>query len=127
MENTNNTKLNGYRKWAIANDESVSYCTPYASRDGLVRFILTDGRITNLVVDGKPAETTDDAIAALARRYNPYYDEDWDPTYNLLACTSDTFFACGCASCPYFRECENWDNPDGWDNPDYPDDPGYND
>lgn len=135
MDNTNN-KLNGYRRWAIDHDENVSWCKPYVSDDGRVMYTLTEGVITDLVVDGVSIDTVHDSdgshvadadVDKIARRYNPYYDDDETPVYNLITCSA--FRDAPCAVCPYFRECENWDNPDGWDDfhPDYPDDPGYDD
>ena len=125
-----NTTLNGYRKWAIDHDENVYWCKPYVSSDGRTKYILTDGKISELIVDGKSTaidDVTIDEIDALARLHNPYYNDESTPAENLMG--NGEFTERSCAACPWFRKCENWDNPDGWEeyHPDYPDDPGYDD
>ena len=97
-----------YRDYFSENeDENLSWCKPYASEDGHVFVIMHDGKLTGLFRDGTRTYATPEAIRALAQELNPDYADyrGWDDTHILLEVMQEV----GCASCPWFRDCQVMD------------------
>lgn len=87
--------------------ENLSWCRPYISRDGTCAMVINEGKIINIMINGKDfVNPSREQLAALAARLNP---DDADPDADgeeLIEILLDDMREVGCADCPYCDECE---------------------
>lgn len=87
--------------------ENLSWCRPYISRDGSCAMVINEGKIINIMINGKDfVNPSREQLAALAARLNP---DDADPDADgeeLIEILLDDMREVGCADCPYRDECE---------------------
>jgi len=116
--------MNGYRKYMIDNGGNLSWCAPYQSEDGKIKFSLCEGKINGLQIDGAEIESDTGVMAAeyysdyllekVARRMNAVYDEysGYSNTHIIMDAAEPIH---NCSDCPFFSFCEAMNNPDTWD------------
>ncbi len=90
--------------------ENLSWCRPYISCDGSCAMVINEGKIINIMINGKDfVNPSREQLAALAARLNP---DDADPDADgeeLIEILLDDMREVGCADCPYRDECECMD------------------
>lgn len=99
---------------------NLGWCKPFVSEDGKVKYVLNEGEIIDLYVNGryikpeierpgKYSRYSDAQLKRAAKLATPYYDEHhgWTDEELLLQHCHE----CNCSECHSFRDCEAMREP----------------
>lgn len=111
-----------YREYFIKNDdENLAWCKPYEDETGNYKLVMHDGEPLGIMTPDREAfrydgSLTDDLMESFARAVNPDYD--YYKGYSNVHIALDAMHEIGCASCPWFDDCEpmgeNMSETDCW-------------